>query len=356
MSAQWEAIAKRAIITLDVRPGDVVEVRDHAGRFDVLQELALAIEERGATPRIELLSSEFIQRLLTTTDPEHLERWDRNRAGWMQNTDRVIALEGHEPDLDVDQATLDAWRRATERLVQIEEGRKLPILILAVPTSPRASRNGVTLAAMENHVLPALEIAPAELKREIEKARNALNGAETLTVRTGEHQLHLDISGRTWLQDAGEFPDQERSGGVQPVLNLPAGSVYTTVNEGAASGTLALPQAGDATEVLLEFTNGRVSNISAASGAESLSNMFDQHTGEPRRISHIGIGLNPRLRASIEWPLVDEHRHGALFIAFGENRYLGGENESSLNVDFVIPSGTLLADGRTVVERGSLLV
>jgi len=35
--------------------------------------------------------------------------------------------------------------------------------------------------------------------------------------------------------------------------------------------------------------------------------MFDQHTGEPRCISHIGIGLNPYLKRMIGWPLVDEH-------------------------------------------------
>ncbi|MEZ4523028.1 MAG: hypothetical protein R3A46_15530 [Thermomicrobiales bacterium] len=47
-------------------------------------------------------------------------------------------------------------------------------------------------------------------------------------------------------------------------------------------------------------------------------------------ISHTGIGLNPALHTEVDWVLVDEHRHGSLFIAFGENRYLGGQNASSL--------------------------
>jgi hypothetical protein len=51
--------------------------------------------------------------------------------------------------------------------------------------------------------------------------------------------------------------------------------------------------------------------------------------------------------------MVDECRMGCVFIAFGENRYLGGENASSLNVDFTIQHGTLLVDGQVVVDRGS---
>jgi leucyl aminopeptidase (aminopeptidase T) len=146
------------------------------------------------------------------------------------------------------------------------------------------------------------------------------------------------------------------SQGVQPVVNLPAGSVYATAVEDSATGRLALPRAAEARNVTLTFETGRVASIDADEGAEALEAMFDRHSGEPRRISHIGIGLNPRLRREYGWELVDEHRHGNIFIAFGENRYLGGRNASSLNVDFVLPGGTLLADEQAIVDGGSVVV
>jgi hypothetical protein len=44
--------------------------------------------------------------------------------------------------------------------------------------------------------------------------------------------------------------------------------------------------------------------------------------------------------------LADEHIHGSLFIALGENRYMGGQNASSLNKDYAlrlsIPNGELV--------------
>jgi len=128
------------------------------------------------------------------------------------------------------------------------------------------------------------------------------------------------------------------------------------VVETATHGSLWLPRADDAMEVVLYFQGGRVVSIEAASGAESLAALLDRHTGEPRRISHIGVGLNPGLRRPLGWTLVDEHVYGSLFIALGENRYMGGQNESSLNIDFSIPSGTLLVGGRAIVADGSVVV
>ena len=53
---------------------------------------------------------------------------------------------------------------------------------------------------------------------------------------------------------------------------------------------------------------------------------------------------------------MDEHIHGGLLISLGENRYMGGQNESSLNVDYAIPQATLLVDGQPIVQEGRVVV
>ncbi len=85
-----------------------------------------------------------------------------------------------------------------------------------------------------------------------------------------------------------------------------------------------------------------------------LEKWFDSHSGEPRRVAHIGIGLNPALHRPIGWTLVDEHIMGGMFISMGENRYMGGQNESSLNVDYFIRSPTFLAGGNCIVRGGNI--
>jgi hypothetical protein len=60
MNPNWHEIAERAVESLGVRKSELVEVRDHAGRYDVLIEFILAIERRGAIPRVELLPADLV--------------------------------------------------------------------------------------------------------------------------------------------------------------------------------------------------------------------------------------------------------------------------------------------------------
>ena len=58
MDGIWSAVADRAADALGVAPGELVLVRDRAGRPEVLSKVLLAIERRGATapPFTPLLS------------------------------------------------------------------------------------------------------------------------------------------------------------------------------------------------------------------------------------------------------------------------------------------------------------
>ncbi len=355
MHELWPAIARRIAQGLGVQPGDLIQVRGDAGELARLQEIVLAIEVLGATPLIEIWSSDYLRRLWTETPIDHLAQWDRHRARLVTQVDRIVTLQGAaRAASDVPAARIDAWEAATQRIEQIEEERRVPILVVASPTERRAQQLGLTYEALEAIVLPALAVSAAQLQGEITRVLAMAAGGRRLTIRTGEgHALHLDQGDRVWLSDDGTIDDADRARGAI-VSNLPAGSIYTTVLEDQTHGSLYLAVAGEARDVVLTFEAGRIVDIQAASGAEALGRFLDSHSGEPRRVSHIGIGLNPYLAAPIGWTLVDEHVHGALFLALGENRYMGGQNVSSLNYDYVIPAATLLVGGRAIVEDGTV--
>jgi len=50
----WRAIARRIAEGLNIRPGELIQVRDHIDRPEVLQEVLLAVEWVGATPLLDL--------------------------------------------------------------------------------------------------------------------------------------------------------------------------------------------------------------------------------------------------------------------------------------------------------------
>ena len=338
MDTIWPDIAAHIVQSLGIQAGELVQVRDNAGRFDVLAEVASAIELRGATPLVQLVTPELMGRMLNQAPLDYLAHWDRHRAGWVAQTDRVLVLAGSEPGFD-----------GVHRLTTLEEAHGCPTPLVTIPTESRARELGLSLEALEAVVLPALQVDARTLRAEIDRALALAEGGRMITVRSGQGcvlhaaELRLQRGDRPWRSDADAF-------------NLPAGSIYTTVLEDKTEGSLWLPKAAGATGVMLHFEGGRVARIEAESGAEDLEALFDAHSGEPRRVSHIGVGLNPALSRPIGWTLVDEHIRGAFFIALGENRYMGGQNASSLNVDFCNPEATVEIDGRVLVSEGEVAV
>lgn len=136
--------------------------------------------------------------------------------------------------------------------------------------------------------------------------------------------------------------------------NLPCGSIYTTVLEDSANGTVRIARIADGRDVVLTFSSGLVTSAEGP-GAESVLPWLAEFGPDAGRISHVGIGLNPACSGGTGWTIVDEHRAGAVFLAFGENRYMGGANASGLNHDVVLDSASFLAGPRTLVRDGQLI-
>lgn len=358
--ANWKVIAQQIVRGVGVRPGELIFLRDDAGRVDVVEEILLAIERQGATPWLEWHRTGYMERLWNEVSPAHLAQWHHQRQKLMATADRIISLGSAYPNFaNIDRDGFAAWQTAEQALTQIEEGRRLPYIFVAIPSAAKAAELGLTLAELEAHVLPALALPTDQVRQPIERILRHTARAQTLTIRTGgeeRYELVLRLAQRRpWHNDDGFIDEADRAQGAI-VSNLPAGSIYTTVQEEASTGQVWLAQAGQARDVLLTFgAEGRVAEITAAHGQTWLEELFGRHTGEPRRVGHIGLGLNPLLNRAIGWTLVDEHVAGTLFLSLGENRYMGGQNESSLNIDFAISGATLLAGERPLVENGRVV-
>lgn len=357
MEALWPKLAQRVVQGLGVQPGEFIQVRCNIDRFEVLEEMLLAVELAGATPLPEITPVRYLERLLSEASPVYLSEWDKYRTGLMRQFDRILVMQGDSPNFSkLPQQTLTNWRQASNRITSIEEERRLPFLLVGIPTQRRAQQLGLSLAQLDELVLPALAASVEELQEAIARMLTAVKTHQTLTVHSSDgHELHLKLGNRLWLSDDGYIDADDRERGAI-VSNLPAGSVYTTVIEEATEGSILIPKVRQATNVVFRFEHGRIVSIEADEQTQALNEWLDTHEGEPRRISHLGIGLNPYLNRELDWTLVDEHVFGNLFLALGENHYMGGLNASSLNIDFTIPGATIRAGDRTVVADGKVTV
>jgi len=96
--------------------------------------------------------------------------------------------------------------------------------------------------------------------------------------------------------------------------------------------------------------------VHAARGLELFNATLASATGAGDVIAELGIGLNHEVAAPCGNMLLDEKILGTIHIAVGDNRMLGGVNESSLHWDLLVMRPTVTIDGKTLLVDGGLAV
>lgn len=328
-----EALAGRIVGALSTAH-DAVLVRDRCGRSELVDAVVGECRRRGLEPVAEHVPNDRLRELLGSQSPEELRRWDVDRADDSARVTGVISLGGWPFDPSgLPTESVAAWSAAARRVEATLEERGLPYVVVAVPTVEVATALGASLESLDAHVLSAIDVGRETLLAEIEPVVRVLAAAAAVELRTPGCALSVARGQRQLLIDDGVVDADDMRAGAT-VSNLPAGSVYWTVVEESARGDVRLTNGS----VLCFDADGRVTE--------------GPYAGE--RISHLGIATNSAVGRTTGWTIVDEHRAGAVFLALGENRYMGGHNSSAINVDLLPAEPTLLADGSIVVERGRL--
>jgi aminopeptidase len=171
--------------------------------------------------------------------------------------------------------------------------------------------------------------------------------------------LIFETGGRPIECDDGVISDEDIEQGAL-YLNMPSGEVCFAPPETSANGRVYIEIAfwlGQRIKGLeLEFKNGVVEAIKASEGLEIFREALASGGRDGAKLGEFGIGLNPAVERVIGFTLLDEKIYGTAHLALGENRPLGGTNNSAIHWDLVLPGVTVLADGEPLVKNGRVLV
>jgi hypothetical protein len=173
--------------------------------------------------------------------------------------------------------------------------------------------------------------------------------AETIRIRgRAGTDLTLRVGGRPWKTDAGPLEPGETA-------NFPGGEVFVAPYADGAEGVLVadvtVPYTVDGlvdAPVTLRFERGRVTSIEGGRAAELLRELVDAAGAGADVIAELGIGLNHALvpRGHV---MLDEKAGGTAHVAIGRNTgTYGGDNEASIHVDCIFAAPEVEADGRPV--------
>jgi leucyl aminopeptidase (aminopeptidase T) len=188
----------------------------------------------------------------------------------------------------------------------------------------------------------------ARLTRRIEEL---LNETKKVMIKTGNHELYLDISTRKGHPDTGII----RTPG--SFSNLPAGEAYCAPIEDKSEGRVIIdgsfaPVGLLKKPVILTIESGKITKLE---GNNELEQLFDQAGEKGRVLCELGIGTN--YKAIITGNVLeDEKVLGTVHLAFGNNLGFGGRNDAKIHLDGVIRKPWMWFDDKLIIKQGKILI
>jgi leucyl aminopeptidase (aminopeptidase T) len=343
-------VAQQAARSLSIRSDDIVEIRADIAAHEWAYGIALHLETIGAQPILTFLSVDYEHERMCAVPTERLRTLSPVAAAIAESIVATIIVKRdlRRPDSGCPKEKAAAWNQALGAITERYDARRVRFCLISHPDPIQIDNLALSREQVRDNLSKALTADLNEIQFKAQQISSALKAYDTLDVLSVDgHTLSLKITGRCIWRGDGVLRDDL-------VVNFPSGCVYVAPLEDSASGSLLIENWEDVENLLLTFNEGKLCGAKADRNLNRFTDLLETHTGDKDRISHVGIGINSDLHVFTGHVAIDECHAGAIFLALGENRYLGGRNASTLNTDFVCRNATVLSGDLMLVRNGAL--
>lgn len=319
----YEMIA-RLVKASGVSAGELILIHFWGENEDkqIADLFAAAVAALGATP-VLLQQARTINREIFAAAKDSC--FDTRYFDLFSGFDAVLDVFAYQPIIlgyELEEAQMDLYRRYIsqlfERLVTCRRFTQIRI-----PTEANAEESGLDPQDYIRRMTRAYDVDYDAVRAACERELARISGGTQAVIHTGDAcTLRLDLTGRTWLIDAGDG-------------DLPCGEVYIAPVEEKTHGTVFFEtfylDEVRYTDVTLQITDGEVTGSSCVEVAAQFARM----PRENRIVCELGLGMNPNVTELCGYPLLDEKMAGTFHIAVGANTMFGGKNRATDHADFV---------------------
>lgn len=241
--------------------------------------------------------------------------------------------------------------------------------VILIPTSKslshtdsrrEASKAGVRIATLpgitEDMMARTLNADYREIARKSDVLADIITRASNIRITTDKGtDINLAVEGREGHSDKGlNYEPGDFS-------NLPAGEAYVAPMEGLSKGVIVFDGSMAGVGILKDevikvvVEKGYAAEITGGPAAEKLNSIMEPFGKPAFNLAELGIGTHDKAIITGE-VLEDEKVIGTVHIAFGDNKSMGGTIRVASHLDGVITEPTVVADGKTIMEKGKFLV
>lgn len=344
-------VAKQAVKSLNISADQIVEVRADIAAQEWAYGIALCLEMIGAKPIFTFLSVDYERDRMSVLPSEQLRTLPALATEIAESIVATIIVkrDWRRPESGCPNAKAAAWNHALGKITERYDTRCVRFCLIAHPDPIQIGDSLLSPQEVKENLSKALTVDISQIQSIAQRLMSTLQANDNLEILSGPgHKLTLEIAGRPIWRGDGVLRNDH-------IVNFPCGSVYVAPLEDRTNGSLFIEQWDDVRGLVLTFDEGRLCEANADQNLNQFTNLIETHAGDKDRISHVGIGINPNLAVYTGHVAIDECRAGAVFLALGENRYMGGRNASTLNTDFLLRNSTVVSGESVLVRNGTLI-
>jgi len=364
MNVNFETIAKKVVNKcMRVKENEVIIVRGGLHNFELAERIAVNVRKKGAFVVFQTYSDELTRRMYQEVPIKHLKRTPKFWLKWYDDVDGLISID---PTCDprslaaVPETRIGASRQASRKIMDKVEEKGIRWTGMGYPTKELAATFGVPFNQFWDMFWRAVNVDYDKLYQRGKILAKAFRNADMvrLTSKRGT-DLTFSVKKRKTLIDDGVIsPEDLRNKDVGN--NLPCGEVFMAPVETSANGRavfdLAFRKGKRIEDIDITFKDGRMVKSKAKKNGRLFKDVVKNSQGDKDRIGEFGIGINPRVNKAIGYIITDEKIIGTVHIALGENRGMGGKNESTLHWDMVMMKPDIEVDGKKIMSNGKFLI
>jgi len=276
----------------------------------------------------------------------------------------MIWLEAPADPKPMAKISADRWAANSEgadHWYQKEKQRKVRTASFGLPavTPQRARAYGFSYQAWKRSMEAALSADYSRISEVGRRVRGFFDDSDRevrVTAKNGTDLTFRLAKRKSWIDD-GVLDDDDLAAGIFETT-LPGGCLQVAPDENSANGKvvfdLPIPQRGKLIRGLSwTFEDGRIKEFSAAKNGEMILPVWNESTGDKDRFGWFEMGFNHAAKTGF---LNNEIASGTVTIGVGENKKLGGNNESPFQFQGTLRKATVTVDGQTIVSEGKLTV
>jgi leucyl aminopeptidase (aminopeptidase T) len=357
-------LAKRVVNeSLRITKNDNVQVYCSKQTIDLAEALALECQKVGAHASVILSTDEMAYDYMLERPIEFLETPDPFSMSGLDIATLTIDVSGIEDPTKLGKITPERWTAMnkgnepyTAKLLKSKHQGATVALGLVTPQ--RAKAYGFDHKAWKDNSYAAVDVDYGEMRRVGAKLRTALETAKEIRITNAAGaDLSARIQGGQIRIDDGAINRKDYEKSIHGI-ELPGGNVTIVPELASVKGTFvsdtALPSFGKLVKGLRwKFEKGIIMSFEGKENIELLKDKCKQGTGDKNKFGFIQLGLNPNAKPGF---LYSHIVRGAVTVGVGDNRLVGGKNESTISWAATSVSATMKLDNKTIIDKGKMVL